>query len=265
MSSVTLREATGAYRGYRSPLPRNDVRSCITVIGRSHGGRDPVTCGCNRVDGRGSPSPVLTAPEVSACALRWCSPAREPRHPAWARRGRTIRRGSSLEQAEAALGEPLRSLRARRARRATRAHARRAARGVVHVARRVGSRCGRSLDDVVAFAGHSLGQVTALVASGALDLDDGVRFAARRAELTQRAADEHPGRMAALLGATVEQASRSVRGRTRRVLDRERQRARPGRDRRHARRPRRRDRAGEGARRAARDARSTSAARSTRR
>jgi [acyl-carrier-protein] S-malonyltransferase len=61
--------------------------------------------------------------------------------------------------------------------------------------------------DIVAFAGHSLGQVTALVASGALNLDDGVRFAATRAELTQRAADEHPGRMAALLGATVEQAT----------------------------------------------------------
>ncbi|MFI5047006.1 MAG: ACP S-malonyltransferase [Acidimicrobiia bacterium] len=61
-------------------------------------------------------------------------------------------------------------------------------------------------DAVVAFAGHSLGQVTALIASGALDLDDGVRFAARRAELTQAAADAHPGRMAALLGATQEQA-----------------------------------------------------------
>ena len=33
-----------------------------------------------------------------------------------------------------------------------------------------------------------------------------MRFAARRAELTQAAADAHPGRMAALLGATVEQA-----------------------------------------------------------
>jgi [acyl-carrier-protein] S-malonyltransferase len=62
------------------------------------------------------------------------------------------------------------------------------------------------LDDVVAFAGHSLGQVTALIASGALTLDDGVRFAARRAELTQSAADARPGRMAALLGATIEQA-----------------------------------------------------------
>jgi [acyl-carrier-protein] S-malonyltransferase len=58
----------------------------------------------------------------------------------------------------------------------------------------------------VAFAGHSLGQVTALIAAGALPLEDGVRFAARRAELTQAAADRHPGRMAALLGATPEQA-----------------------------------------------------------
>jgi len=58
----------------------------------------------------------------------------------------------------------------------------------------------------VSFAGHSLGQVTALIAAGVLPLDVGVRFAARRAELTQAAADAHPGRMAALLGATVEQA-----------------------------------------------------------
>jgi [acyl-carrier-protein] S-malonyltransferase len=58
----------------------------------------------------------------------------------------------------------------------------------------------------VAFAGHSLGQVTALIAAGSLPFDAGVRFAARRAELTQAAADAHPGRMAALLGATVDQA-----------------------------------------------------------
>jgi [acyl-carrier-protein] S-malonyltransferase len=62
------------------------------------------------------------------------------------------------------------------------------------------------LHDVVAFAGHSLGQVTALIAAGVLPLDDGVRFAARRAELTQAAADAHPGRMAALLGANPEDA-----------------------------------------------------------
>jgi [acyl-carrier-protein] S-malonyltransferase len=48
--------------------------------------------------------------------------------------------------------------------------------------------------------------VTALIAAGSLPLADGVRFAARRAELTQTAADAHPGRMTALLGATSEQA-----------------------------------------------------------
>ncbi len=58
----------------------------------------------------------------------------------------------------------------------------------------------------IAFAGHSLGQITALVAAGALPLAAAIRFAARRAELTQGAADRRPGRMAALLGATVEQA-----------------------------------------------------------
>jgi [acyl-carrier-protein] S-malonyltransferase len=53
----------------------------------------------------------------------------------------------------------------------------------------------------VAFAGHSLGQITALIASGALPLEDGIRLAARRAEATQAAADRHPGRMAAVIGA----------------------------------------------------------------
>ena len=55
--------------------------------------------------------------------------------------------------------------------------------------------------EVAAFAGHSLGQVSALIAAGTLSFEDGVRLAARRAEVTQAAADRHPGRMAALLGA----------------------------------------------------------------
>jgi [acyl-carrier-protein] S-malonyltransferase len=62
------------------------------------------------------------------------------------------------------------------------------------------------INEPVAFGGHSLGQVTALIAACVLPLDVGVRFAARRAELTQSAANAHPGRMAALLGATIEQA-----------------------------------------------------------
>jgi [acyl-carrier-protein] S-malonyltransferase len=61
----------------------------------------------------------------------------------------------------------------------------------------------------VAFAGHSLGQVTALIAAGVIGIEEGVRFAARRAELTQAAADAHPGKMAALLGATPEQAEQA--------------------------------------------------------
>ena len=60
--------------------------------------------------------------------------------------------------------------------------------------------------EIVAFAGHSLGQVTALVAAGAIDFDEGCRLAARRARHTQDAADARPGRLAALLGATPEQA-----------------------------------------------------------
>jgi [acyl-carrier-protein] S-malonyltransferase len=59
----------------------------------------------------------------------------------------------------------------------------------------------------LAFAGHSLGQVTALIAAGALTLEDGVRLAARRAELTQAAADHHEGRMVALMGADPEQVA----------------------------------------------------------
>ena len=67
-------------------------------------------------------------------------------------------------------------------------------------------------EPVVAFAGHSLGQITALIASGTIPFEDGIRLAARRAELTQAAADAKPGRMAALLGATPEQADASCEG-----------------------------------------------------
>ncbi|HLT70503.1 MAG TPA: ACP S-malonyltransferase [Acidimicrobiales bacterium] len=59
----------------------------------------------------------------------------------------------------------------------------------------------------VAFAGHSLGQITALVAAGAVDPADGYRLAVRRAELSQRSADARPGRMAALVGADPEVAA----------------------------------------------------------
>jgi [acyl-carrier-protein] S-malonyltransferase len=63
----------------------------------------------------------------------------------------------------------------------------------------------------VGAAGHSLGQLTALVATGALSLDDGVRLVVRRAEVTQAAADRTGGGMIALLGATLEQAEEVCR------------------------------------------------------
>ena len=66
---------------------------------------------------------------------------------------------------------------------------------------------GSALGEPVAFAGHSLGQVTALIAAGTLPFDEGLRLAARRARHTQQAADRTQGRMVALLGATDEQAA----------------------------------------------------------
>lgn len=63
-----------------------------------------------------------------------------------------------------------------------------------------------TVGSVVGFAGHSLGQVTALVASGVLDFDEGIRLAARRAGHTQEAAEQRPGEMAVLLGGTLDQA-----------------------------------------------------------
>jgi [acyl-carrier-protein] S-malonyltransferase len=61
--------------------------------------------------------------------------------------------------------------------------------------------------EVAAVAGHSLGQITALIAAGAVSFDDGVRLAAARADACRAADDACPGRLAALLGATVEQAA----------------------------------------------------------
>ncbi len=52
-----------------------------------------------------------------------------------------------------------------------------------------------------ACAGHSLGEYTALAASGALGFEDGVRLVAERGEAMHHAAQDNPGTMAAVLGA----------------------------------------------------------------
>ncbi len=50
-------------------------------------------------------------------------------------------------------------------------------------------------------AGHSLGEYTALTASGALAFEDGIRLVLERGDAMHEAAVEHPGTMAAVLGA----------------------------------------------------------------
>jgi [acyl-carrier-protein] S-malonyltransferase len=49
-------------------------------------------------------------------------------------------------------------------------------------------------------AGLSLGEYSALVASGVLKFEDGIRLVRRRAELMDDASRRHPGRMAAIMG-----------------------------------------------------------------
>lgn len=60
---------------------------------------------------------------------------------------------------------------------------------------------------LVAVAGHSLGQITALIAAEAIGLADGVRLAVARADATAAAQRAQPGAMVALLGASEDQAA----------------------------------------------------------
>jgi [acyl-carrier-protein] S-malonyltransferase len=58
--------------------------------------------------------------------------------------------------------------------------------------------------DASMVAGHSLGEYSALVAAGVLGFEDGLRLVRLRGESMQRAGEEHPGTMAAVLGITPE-------------------------------------------------------------
>jgi [acyl-carrier-protein] S-malonyltransferase len=60
-------------------------------------------------------------------------------------------------------------------------------------------------------AGHSLGEYSALVASGALSFDEGVAIVAERGDAMQAAADQRPGTMIALMGVDDETADVACR------------------------------------------------------
>lgn len=49
-------------------------------------------------------------------------------------------------------------------------------------------------------AGHSLGEISALVANGVLNFEDGLKLVSQRAEAMQKACDSQPSTMAAILG-----------------------------------------------------------------
>ena len=66
-----------------------------------------------------------------------------------------------------------------------------------------------------AVAGHSLGEFSALVVSGALSFEDGLKLVSKRAMAMQKCCEQQPGGMAAVLGLddkTVEDVCASVDG-----------------------------------------------------
>ncbi len=62
----------------------------------------------------------------------------------------------------------------------------------------------RPMFNPVAAAGLSLGEATALVAAGAMELEEGTRFVRDRGLFMDKASEEMPGTMAAVLGLELE-------------------------------------------------------------
>ncbi|MFH1395011.1 MAG: ACP S-malonyltransferase [Candidatus Omnitrophota bacterium] len=60
--------------------------------------------------------------------------------------------------------------------------------------------------------GLSLGEPTALVASGALSFEDGLRFVSKRGEFMEEASQKEPGKMASILGLDIEKVEELCKG-----------------------------------------------------
>lgn len=69
------------------------------------------------------------------------------------------------------------------------------------------------LDEPAFFAGHSLGEYTAVAAAGALSFESALVLVAARGQAMAAAGEEHPGGMAALLGVSLEEAEELCRQR----------------------------------------------------
>ena len=78
--------------------------------------------------------------------------------------------------------------------------------------RAVEERLGGSTPVPAYVAGHSLGEYTALVAVGSLEIAEGLRLVRRRGELMQAAAEATPSGMAALIGLQLEAALEACDG-----------------------------------------------------
>jgi [acyl-carrier-protein] S-malonyltransferase len=82
----------------------------------------------------------------------------------------------------------------------------------IAILRALEERMGDAIPQPAFVAGHSLGEFSALVAVGSLDLASALRLVRRRGELMQAAAEATPSGMAALIGLTLEQALAACEG-----------------------------------------------------
>src|SRR5439155_1678303 len=76
---------------------------------------------------------------------------------------------------------------------------------------------GTKASEPVAAAGHSLGEYSAYVTAAALAAPEAAKLVRRRGELMQKAGEERPGTMAAVLGLATAEAVKDA-GRARRLL-----------------------------------------------